>query len=235
MQLPLYIEISENLKNFILDGNIKIGEKIPGDFELMKQYQVSRDTIRKAIKVLVDDGYLIRRPGKGTFLCRRRKVDSIEKIISFSSELIARGYVPSTKLIKFKEINATPEISEMLKCNQNEDIYLIERIRYASKLPIAFETTYLLKKIVGEIKKNELLDSMYEFLSREKNIEFIKMVQEIKPKMLDSKVAKMMKVDIMPVIHLSRIIYTKNNMPFFALSFLLRGDNYSMKNEVILK
>jgi len=230
--IPLYKEVAESIKSLIINGKWKIGERIPGDFQLMKDYNVSRDTVRKAIRLLVDDGYLIRRPGRGTFVCRKRKSDFMEQLISFTSEMIARGYVPSAKLISFEEIRAPAEIADKLDCDQKDKVYYIERIRYVNNIPVAHEKSYLLKAVVGNLKKQDIEDSMYEFLAYKIGITFTRMIQEIKPMILDTKLAKLMGVDVMPVLNLTRTIFTKKNRPFYYLSFIFRGDIYSVRNEL---
>jgi len=235
MTKPLYIEISESLKHMIITGQFSIGEKIPGDYELMKKYTASRHTIRKSIDILVNEGYLIRKPGLGTFLCRRRKTDSFEEIVSLSSEIIARGFIPSSKLLSFNEVPAKPVIADKIGCKTGEALYKIERLRFANELPFAYEETYLIKKYTGIITPEEIPDSMYEYLTYKKNIIFTKIMQEIKPMMLENEIAKLMDIPVMPVIKLERNIFNSENINFFYLTFIFRGDMYSIKSEVNLQ
>ncbi len=58
----------ESLKKAIEDKVYRAGDLFPAEIGLAAQYGVSRGTMRKAIKVLVDDGILTRIPGKGTFI-----------------------------------------------------------------------------------------------------------------------------------------------------------------------
>ncbi|MGL4452971.1 MAG: GntR family transcriptional regulator [Sarcina sp.] len=64
----LYEKIYSDLIKKIEDGTYKIGDKIPTEQELTKEYNVSRMTIKCAIKMLVDEGYIERLSGVGSFV-----------------------------------------------------------------------------------------------------------------------------------------------------------------------
>jgi DNA-binding GntR family transcriptional regulator len=63
---PLYTKVKEDLERKILKGIYKVGDFIPSEQELEAYYRVSRTTIRKAITLLIDDGYLSIVRGRGT-------------------------------------------------------------------------------------------------------------------------------------------------------------------------
>lgn len=65
---PLYEVIYEELKNRIMSGVYTDGEKLPFERELCVQYVVDRITVRRALKMLVSDGLLTKRPGLGSFV-----------------------------------------------------------------------------------------------------------------------------------------------------------------------
>ena len=62
-----YYQLMEDLKEQILTGQIQAGEKIPSENELSERYKVSRQTVRKAISLLTNAGYLYAEHGRGTF------------------------------------------------------------------------------------------------------------------------------------------------------------------------
>lgn len=62
-----YFKLMEDLKKQILSGKIQIGEKLPSENELSASYQVSRQTVRKALSILENAGYIYAQHGKGTF------------------------------------------------------------------------------------------------------------------------------------------------------------------------
>lgn len=65
---PKYLLIKNNIQEKIINNDYVLGSKIPSEAELRKQYNVSRHTIRLAIAKLVNEGYLVKQQGSGTFV-----------------------------------------------------------------------------------------------------------------------------------------------------------------------
>lgn len=70
-QIPKYIMVKEKIKDWITSGEVKPGEKIYSENELVKMFTVSRHTIRQAIGELVHEDWLYREQGAGTFCSNR--------------------------------------------------------------------------------------------------------------------------------------------------------------------
>ena len=62
-----YYRLMEDLKEKILSGEIRTGDKLPSENELSMQYQVSRQTVRKALSIMENAGYIYAEHGRGTF------------------------------------------------------------------------------------------------------------------------------------------------------------------------
>lgn len=74
--LSRYEEVGQSLRERIESGRYRQGESIPTEMELMREYGVARSTVRQAIAVLEQQGYVARRRGVGTFvqqLCKQGK------------------------------------------------------------------------------------------------------------------------------------------------------------------
>jgi GntR family transcriptional regulator len=66
--LPIYYQIKQTIKNWIINREFSLGEKIPSENELAEKFNVSRLTIRQAISQLIQEGFLQSRRGEGTFV-----------------------------------------------------------------------------------------------------------------------------------------------------------------------
>lgn len=73
-----YIEIYEYFRQLILDGEIKPGEKLPTEYDIVNQFSVSRHTVRQSIVELEREGYIYRQKGKGAF-CANREASEINE------------------------------------------------------------------------------------------------------------------------------------------------------------
>ncbi|HCX79146.1 MAG TPA: hypothetical protein DG577_07020, partial [Firmicutes bacterium] len=112
--IPLYLQVYEKLKLKITGGLWPEGSLIPAETSMMKQYGVGRETMRRAVLRLVNEGYLFRQQGKGTFVCRKRPQDGLEQIVSFTAEMLARGYKPGTKVLASLQQKPDPSTANRL-------------------------------------------------------------------------------------------------------------------------
>lgn len=88
--LPLYYQLKEIIKKSIREGQYKLYERIPSENQLVAKYGVSRNTVRQALTELVNEGWLFREQGKGTFcspssetpIHRTRTIGMISPVIS---------------------------------------------------------------------------------------------------------------------------------------------------------
>lgn len=87
-----YITLAEDLKRMILDGGIQAGEKLPSENELSERYRISRHTVRKALSILTNEGFVYAKHGKGTFcseLVRHTKTSrNIAVVTTYLSDYI---------------------------------------------------------------------------------------------------------------------------------------------------
>ena len=84
--LPMYYQIKETVKGWILDKRFKPGEKIPSAEKLATHFMVSYVTVRQAIEQLEQEGFLVSKRGSGTYVS-----DNETLINSLSTE--ARGFM----------------------------------------------------------------------------------------------------------------------------------------------
>lgn len=69
-QSPKYLQLKEEILSWIAGGRFRPGDKLPSENELAEQFELSRQTVRQSIGELVQEGWLAREQGKGTFVSR---------------------------------------------------------------------------------------------------------------------------------------------------------------------
>ena len=68
MPEPMYRQIAEDLRQRIESGELPQGSQLPTELELRDRYEASRNTVRDAVKWLMNLGLVETRPGQGTFV-----------------------------------------------------------------------------------------------------------------------------------------------------------------------
>lgn len=140
--IPLYIQLKDILLEKIKNGSLLEGEQIPSELELGNTYNLSRTTVREAISILVNDGYLEKRNGIGTFVKEKEKVNSwdLQNLRSFRDELKSQGKTIDTKCKSIETIDKNDELLKIFNA-QYEKFYRIERVRSVNNKPVICVTT----------------------------------------------------------------------------------------------
>ena len=140
--IPLYQQVIDIIKNEINSGAYKAGARIPNEFELAESYKVGRVTVRRAIEELVQQGYLTKRQGKGTFVNApklKRKIRQKDDVQSFSDACRANGMEPGACVISRKILPADSTEAQFFGVPVGTDLICVERVRTADGVPVMLE------------------------------------------------------------------------------------------------
>jgi GntR family transcriptional regulator len=232
--LPIYYQLEQGIKDLIEKSKLKPGEMIPSERELAETYEISRMTVRQAINNLVNDGYLVRKRGKGTFVAANKIVQPLKGLTSFSEDMRARGMEPGTKVLDFQTIQASKSIAEHLQIPEGADTYEIKRVRLADHLPMALETSYIPCNLVSGLTREIVSGSMYEFIEHQLGLKIKSGVQ-----VLEASVARKVEAEILeikegaPVLLIQRHSYLEKNQPLELVKSVYRGDRYKFTVEMV--
>ncbi len=111
---PLYTQLKESLVSDISAGRYGPHQRLPSERELSTHYKVSRMTVRQALLELARDGMIYTRTGKGTFVAEPKIDQRLRTLSGFTQDVSARGGKPTSRVLEFKVVPATPDIAAAL-------------------------------------------------------------------------------------------------------------------------
>lgn len=138
-QNPLYLQLMSRLKNDIMAGVYAPGARIPSEQLLCDTYGVSRVTVRKALLDLVQEGLLVRRQGKGTFVAQERLQRNLQQITSFSQACRQNGHAAGARLVSAEMTKASASDAEKLGIEPGSPVVEIIRLRLCDNEPVMLE------------------------------------------------------------------------------------------------
>ncbi len=92
--IPIYFQIMEQLKTQIKNGELKADALLPSEREYAEQFGISRMTVRQALSNLVNEGFLYRQKGRGTFVSKLKMEQPLQGLTSFTEDMRSRGMKP---------------------------------------------------------------------------------------------------------------------------------------------
>src|SRR5215217_6091703 len=90
---PLYLQVKRLIEDAIHGELLTDGDALPSERDIAERLELSRVTVRKAIRQLAEDGVLVQRRGSGTYVASRphRVEQSLSRLTSFSEDMARRG------------------------------------------------------------------------------------------------------------------------------------------------
>lgn len=140
--LPLYIQISQKLRESIQQGVYQAEEKLPSEHKLSDHFGVNRHTLRKAIALLKNEGLLRTDKGRGIFVATPPLEYPIGKRVRYNEALEAQGKEGSYKLLKTSQMSAEPDIAKKLEVAIGAPVAILEMLGFADEHPLLINTSY---------------------------------------------------------------------------------------------
>lgn len=216
---PLYIQVKDTILEQIKSGNLKKGDQLLSESQFQKEFNVSRVTVRKAIDELVQEGYLVRLHGKGTYV-KNQNLD-LQKSLSLTQICREQGKDLHSTVV-LKGIIATPkEFSELFT---TPNVIRIARSRKIDGVMIMLETTYF-PPALNFLLESDLEGSLYEVLQDHKIFPDHKGLNLVSISQLSNEEAKLFNVQTgMSVIHHQGSVYDEKNQLVLVSEELVRVD-----------
>lgn len=231
MPSPKYLEIQNLLLQRIKNGDYQEGQLIPKEVDLAEQLNVSRPTVRHAIRNLVQAGYLERRKKRGTIVTQTKIKQQFTHVIeSYNTEIQNNGLVAKTQVLNFSTEKASDEVAEALTIKPNTEVYKLVRLRSADNKPVVFVVTYLPIAQLSDLQKIDFTHhSLYSELAKA-GLEITHVSRKIEVHPATEEEAQLLETDIkVPIFYFHTIGFTKDHRALEYSIASYRGDlNYFM-------
>ncbi|MFK4333442.1 GntR family transcriptional regulator [Bacillus sp. RC240] len=233
--IPLYHQLMERLKDPIEKGHWALGDKIPSENQLMDQFGVSRNTAKKAIEELVQEGILYRIQGKGTFVAKPKLQQSLMGFYSFSKVLKEKGLNPKDIILKIEEVKPNAKIKEALQLSDDVNVIEMKRLRCAEDEPFILESSFIPKRVVTDIEQLKRVGeiSLYDLFSQHFNTVVTRANEAFEPVLIRSEESEYLQTEEgRPALLLERTAYDTNGVPVEFCISIVRGDRCRFYTEL---
>lgn len=142
--VPLHVQVSDFVREKIYSREWGVEERIPSEHELMAMLGLSRGTVQKGIRALVDEGLLVQQRGRGTYVTQPVMArPSSNRLLSYAESMHAQGIDFVTRVVELRRETAGKACAQFLQLNQGEKCLYLSRVRSVDNKPVMFIESHL--------------------------------------------------------------------------------------------
>lgn len=159
--------IYKDIKQKIEANEYPYQELLPSENKMVTIYDCSRNTIRRAIAKLVEDGYVQSLHGKGVRVIYQpvdQTAFTIGGIESFKESAIRNHRERRTDVIQFTEITADERLAQKTGFPPSSELYYIQRVRYLDGKALIIDINMFLRSLVPGLTPEIAKDSIYDYI-----------------------------------------------------------------------
>ncbi|NMB12231.1 MAG: GntR family transcriptional regulator [Firmicutes bacterium] len=224
--IPLYYQLKEALISRLSRERYKVGDRIPTEAELVKEYQVSRTTVRQALNELVHDGIITRHRGRGSILVKPPVQDRPSHLVGLTEEMKARGRKVRSDVLECKWIGPSLSVRQALDVHHSDQVLLIVRVRYIDGEPVFYTKEYL-PAWIGLTPDDDFTGSLFELIKTRGGVHIAKGDMTVTAVAAQFPETEYLDVpEAFPLLRNLRSFYTMEDQPCGYVDQVCRSDRY---------
>lgn len=167
---PKYKQVAAQIETDIMNHVYQHTKKLLTEDEYATKYDVSRNTVRKAIEILVNKGYVYQVQGSGVFVRDHYMSDyiNLEKLQGLTSDFSGRKV--ETRVLHFEQTTANEEVAERMRCPIGTPIYAVKRLRLVDDHPFSVEESFFRKELVMYLDQHIVEKSIYSYFRNDQKL-----------------------------------------------------------------
>jgi GntR family transcriptional regulator len=224
------------LKDRIASGELADGERLPGEFALAEEHNVSRVTIRQALDFLANEDLIQKKNGSGTYVQRpAAKVRTVlADVANVFSHLIEMGRATDVRLLAFDYVSPPDQIREALGLEADERSQRSVRVRLVDGIPFSYLVAHVPERIGRSFSREDLASLPLLELIERSGLKSAAAKQEISAVLSSPEVAQALDMAVgLPLVSLRRIVSDEAGRPVEHLQALYRPDRYTLQMNLV--
>lgn len=226
--VPYYQQLSELLRREIGERDAQ-GEvyQLPSENELAKMHGITRATVRHALSMLEQDGWIYREKGKGSFAAVRRVEHELTRLVSTTEDMRERGWSLTTRVVSLERVPASAGVGCRLELPEGTPVYRLCRLRLVDDEPLSLQTAYLPVDVCPDLEENDLTASLYRLLESRYRVRLWTGREVLRARCAAPREAEVLQTHKgAPVMYAERVTYSTDGVPVEYLEAVWRGDRY---------
>jgi GntR family transcriptional regulator len=229
--VPLHAQISAAIRREIRSGAWPAHYRLAAEPDLAVSYRVSRGTLRRALRTLIEEGLLVQVRGRGTFVVSPTLEQTIGQELLSLSEGLAREGVASDKTVLSQVVETPPEgIAGLLGLTARETALHLRRVIAIGGTPVAYLSNWVRLDACPGIEQHDFReDSLFGVLEQEYRLQIAVGRRTFEAQAATGEPADLLQVrEGAPVLYLEQVTYLDDGRQIEYSDVWIRGDRLKL-------
>ncbi len=229
--VPLYHQLKRLLSDRIAAGEWQPGYMLPTEKQLQSQYELSRTTVRLALKELEIEGKIVRRQGRGTFVARGKLSHSADPRLNLTTYLEQQGRQPGWRVLSANWVQAQVAVAKRLNIPADSTVFRLRRLRLADDEPIGYHIAHVVPDL-GQTIDHSLLDSggSLDYLHGPGQLTTSYANRILEAVLATKETARLLSIPAgSPVLMIRRRVFDNSGSPVEYMQAMYRGDRFQYR------
>ncbi|MHB1006429.1 MAG: GntR family transcriptional regulator [Chloroflexota bacterium] len=230
--VPLYIQLSEAIKQTIASGALRAGQELPSENQLCETYGVSRITVRQALAELVSDGTATRRRPRGPLFVNPPRI--LREVTQASGPFVESVLVGNVKR-RTELISATVERAPAYQAAQLElpigtQCYRAALLHSGDEEPLCLQVSWMPEELVPGFLAHDLTaGSLRGIFEKEYGLSYARKLQRISARTASNDESALLRVERRaPILELERRVLVTDGRTIELVTYALRADRFTV-------
>lgn len=223
----MYRQIADVLREQVAKGELKPGDALPTESTLQSRFEVSRVTIRQALKLLTEQNIIESIQGSGWYVKEERVNYDIYQLTSFYEKLADRQVETHSEVKVFEVIPAGEMLAEWLQLAAEDKVWHVKRVRFIKQKAVTLEETWMPLALFPDLTWEVMENSKYHYIEQIKKMVIDRSEQELVPVMpSDEAIAALALDPAKPILEKVSRGFLKDGRVFEYSRNVFNSDDY---------
>jgi GntR family transcriptional regulator len=235
--IAYYHQLYTLLSSALSDGVIAAGSALPSESELMERFEVSRNTVRRALGQLEQEKRIVRRRGSGSYARLLPKSEGvIDSIAEVLHDFQAANSRSTSRLLRIIPTTKTPEFIRRKDPDFGDQSLLVQRCRTFKDEPFMFSTSYVPAHIGSRLTRRQLSQQVVTIALDSAGIALATAEQTTTAILADAFTARHLGVELAsPLLCIHRLIRSNSGGAVEHQSHVFRSDRSPLRSKVAIE
>lgn len=231
-RITLHQQVFDALRERILAGDYTPHQQLPSESCLMRDFGVSRVTVRQALKDLGNEGLIYSQQGKGSFVSAPRATYNLSALLGFHEAMQGKPFVATSRVLATRVLPASRPVAQALNLRKTDPVLEVRRVRCLNARPVSVEVSYFPGDIGERFRGEDLSEDIFPMLERRGvGLGRSRLWIEARPCPPDIA-ADLELAPGLPILQLTRLTFSALERPVDYEHLYCRGDAYQYKVEL---